>query len=92
MEGLDVPALNDMPVLYRDLQWVFEAFVFLDNFRSAGFSSPNPISFSDLKFLADEYELEQPDQRQLFFQRIRSLDKTYLTYYEDKAKAKAKDD
>jgi len=75
-----------MVELYTDLHGVWEAFIQLNNCRTAGFSGLNPLQFSEIKMMADELEITKLDERQYFINRIIMIDRIYLTAINDDKK------
>ena len=82
-DGNPVPALDTRPELYSDLIWQWEAYCMLDNCRSMGFSGPDPIKYSEIQAMANEFELTT-DQRLRFFKRIKFLDQVYFKFINEK--------
>jgi len=90
MEGEEIPALDEKPELFSDLQWIWEAFCMLNRCRAAGMVGPYPISFLEMQAMANELEIKG-ETRERFFDRINILDRVFLEYCNREPKKKKKE-
>lgn len=71
-------ALRDMPSLDPQEEFYYEAFWKLGMARSSSGFGLNPIPVSEVKALADHYQLRNLEDRDRLLTYVQSLDVTYL--------------
>ena len=86
-DGQRVEALDKKPVLYRDLENDYRAFIALNASRPIGMVE-GAIPLSEIYAYMQIFEISNYDQRKLFIQRIRFLDKIYLDFAHKKPEKK----
>jgi hypothetical protein len=78
--------LNE-PEIYKDIQWIWEAFLMLSGGRNFGFGGPLAVSLQETLAYCEIYGIQQEEERQEFVFTIRMLDSEWLNDHYKRAKA-----
>jgi len=76
-KGRKVTALKKRPVLFEDLNEVWDAFIQLHRSRAVGFTQ-NPISVRDITAILDLYEVRDYEARTEWCELIMAMDAAYF--------------
>lgn len=77
LDEADYPILSSQPELFPDLKWIWEGFHILSSSRQRGFSSLQPLFYSEIVKYMDENHYVGED-RDYFMQMIQFMDRTFL--------------
>ena len=88
--GERVEALEDIPELYPDVQFVWSAFGELSSSRTYGFGHPNPIQIGEIKAWLDLNAVTDLEDRREIVLLVQAMDRTYLVFSQDQTKSKNK--
>lgn len=77
-------ALADMPVLFRYLEPVMEAFTFLTSSRQLGMGGVGPISLGDIITYLRWIGVSGLDEQRKWARYIRAMDNAYLEFVNKK--------
>ena len=87
----DYPILKSRPIVWDDLHWIWESFMFLSGSRQMGFNGPQPISIPEVLAYSEFRGIHDMDEREELLHHIQRLDQVFLSdYYQKKAKSPPK--
>ncbi|MFA5408476.1 MAG: hypothetical protein WC343_06865 [Bacilli bacterium] len=78
-----MPALDEKPALYPDLQLDYEAFWFLSDSRRFTMGGAGPIPISEIHHYAEMFRIPLA-QRMSFLRKIKAMDRAYLKFSQSK--------
>lgn len=78
------------PIIFRDVQWVWEGFMTLSGSRQMGYMSAQPIPLSEILFYLDHRGITDPDDRDEFTYLVQSLDRRFVAEQIAKSEARRK--
>jgi hypothetical protein len=73
------PVLNDEPVIYQDIIWLWDAFLLLSGTRPMGFGGPTAIPLQEILAYSKIYAIEDHEELEEFTWTIRILDSEWLS-------------
>lgn len=71
------PILNSKPELFRDLVWIWEAYMVLSTSRQNGMSGPQPISISDIHSFMLIQDVNDMEDRELLLHHVQHMDNVF---------------
>ena len=75
------PILNSKPELFRDLVWIWEAYMVLSTSRQNGMSGPQPISITDIHSYMLIEGIYDRDDRELLLHHVQHMDNVFKADY-----------
>lgn len=88
--GERVEALEDIPELYPDVQFIWSAFGELSSSRTYGFGHANPIQIGEIKSWLDLNAITDLEDRREIVLLVQAMDRMYLFYAQEQTKLKNK--
>jgi hypothetical protein len=85
--GEPTPALEDRPVLYEDLLYVWQAFNELHTGRQSGFG-PAPFAPGDILAWMNIHGFTEVEERVELYELLLAMDSTWLMWADDRRKRK----
>lgn len=86
----DPQALRDRPELFPHLALVWQAFFDANTSRPIGMGGVGGISPTDIEAEIRRFQIEDPDEREIFYLLVRGLDNEYLTAQSEKSKEESR--
>jgi len=84
--------ISDAPTLYPELQWVFEAFNNLTGSRPLGaMGGVGSIPLAEFYAYCKLYYIESIEERRWLWERIKILDSTFISHYNEESKKKSQE-
>jgi len=76
--GKPTPALDNMPELYEDLEYVWESFWKLNKCRQYGYG-PCPLLVGEILSMSELYDMAAADRLE-YFDLVKSMDQEWLKW------------
>ena len=78
------PILNSKPELFRDLHWIWEAYMSLSASRQAGMAGPQPISITEVLSYCEFQGITNPDDREELLHHVHLMDRIFMADFRAK--------
>ena len=87
----DFPILREQncPVIFRDIEWVWEGFSILSGSRQMSQVGPQSLVLSEILAYLDYGGITDPDEREEFIFLVQSLDRRFMADAIAKTKARS---
>jgi hypothetical protein len=80
--------LDEEPILFSHLSWVWEGFSELNYRRGVSMSGPVPITMTDIEAYCRYRQIYTPVERDRFLLYLRALDQDWMANFYDESKKK----
>lgn len=86
----DFPILRDeqRPIIFRDVQWVWEGFTTLSGSRQMGYGAAQPLQLTEILSYLDYRGIRDSDEREEFVHLVQALDRRYVAEHIARSQSK----